>query len=253
MRDAASGSIAFPRPAATVVLVREAQPGPEVLMLRRASTAAFMPDAWVFPGGALDPADASEEVLAHFDGPDEAAACARLGLADVGRAWFVAAIRECFEECGLLLAVDAAGRAVVPQASHELQRWRSDVLARPVAFAELCRRLHVRLAGHDLAYFGHWITPEGLPRRFDTRFFVAAAPPGQEPSLNGDELRSVSWIGPRVALDRADAGELVLRTATRSTLEELAGFSRAAALLEHARGRRDVFTHRPTMRPRRSE
>lgn len=253
MSAAPPGPIAIPRPAATVVLVREAAAGPEVLMLRRASTAAFMPDAWVFPGGALDPADGSDAVLEHFDGPDEAAASERLGLAAGGRAWFVAAVRECFEECGLLLAVDAAGRAVVPPASHELQRWRSVVLARPAAFAELCGQLQVRLAGHDLAYFAHWITPEALPRRFDTRFFIAAAPPGQEPCLNGDELQAVCWIGPRVALDRADAGELALRNATRSTLEELAGFPRAGELLDHARARRDIVTHRPSMRSRRPE
>lgn len=245
MSDAASGSIAFPRPAATVVLVREAQPGPEVLMLRRASTAAFMPDAWVFPGGALDPADASEGVLAHFDGPDEAAACARLGLADVGRAWFVAAIRECFEECGLLLAVDPAGHVAPQPAAPELQRWRSEVLARPQALGELCASLGLRLGGHELSYFAHWITPETQPRRFDTRFFVAAAPRRQEPCLSGDELQALCWIRPGLALERAAAGELLLRNATRETLEELANFPTAGALLAHAQAHREVRTRRP--------
>ena len=169
-----------PRPAATLVLAREDAAGIEVFLLRRTHLAEFAGGAYVFPGGALDPSDQDEQWAAHCAGMDDASASRLLKLEHGGLAYWIAAIRECFEEAGLLLAYDKRGEMLAldqPDTAREFASLREQLIAGTLSFAELCRDRNLRLALDHLAYFSHWITGQGRPRRYDTRFFVAVAPP----------------------------------------------------------------------------
>src|SRR5262249_7479324 len=152
--------------------------------------------AFVFPGGTLDRGDR----LLHgwCRGLDDAAASARLQLAENGLDYYVAAVRECFEEAGLLFAADAAGALASLQhiAGGEWHALRAAIGRGDAPLGELCQRLDVRLAVDRLAYHSHWLTPPGLPKRFDTRFFVAVAPPAQEASFDQLETMEHRWIRP---------------------------------------------------------
>src|SRR5688572_5754922 len=161
----------IPRPAATLILLRE---GLEVLMLQRVQTAAFLGGAYVFPGGSLDPQDS--ELARRVVGFSEAQANARLQVSSGALAYYVAAVRECFEEAGILLARGGDGAAISASRAESLMNWRKK------PFAELLEAEDLYIPAGDLAYYGHWITAPGRTRRFDTRFFVALAPEGQQGS-----------------------------------------------------------------------
>jgi glyoxylase-like metal-dependent hydrolase (beta-lactamase superfamily II)/8-oxo-dGTP pyrophosphatase MutT (NUDIX family) len=228
---------AAPRPASTVVLLRGGEREPEVLMLQRTKSAAFLGGAYVFPGGALDPSDSDPGVLRRVVGMTEADASARLGLAGALSYW-VAAIRECFEEAGILIAREAGGEPVSPQRAHGLLRYRQH------SFAELLQAEDLFLPADALAYYGHWITATGRPRRFDARFFVALAPPGQAGSNDAIETVHELWIAPREALERGERGEIELVFATRHTLTDLARFPEPRAAFEYAMSRPEIETNR---------
>ncbi len=234
-----------PRPAATLILARDANAGMEVLMIRRTESAAFMGGAHVFPGGGVDATDASAELAACCEGLDDAEASRLLDLDQGGLAYWNAAMRECFEEAGLLLAHDAAGE--YPSLNDAVYaRWRESVRAGQATLADLCREHRLRLAAGRMAYFSHWITQPGRPRRYDTRFFVAEAPLEQKPSHDNSETVDHLWIQPAEALARHQRGEMNLVFPTIKTLERIAGFASAAALMEFARSERTM----PTMAPR---
>ena len=238
-----------PRPAATLILVRDQDAGMEVFMIRRAQSAAFVGGAHVFPGGALDAADAAAELAAHCDGLDDSDASRLLGMEQGGLAYWIAAMRECFEEAGLLLAHDAnAAYADLnhPQYAPAFAQWRVSVRSGKASLADVCRDHSLRLAAGRLAYFSHWITQPGRPRRFDTRFFVAEAPVAQTPSHDNSETVGHLWIRPAEALERHRRGEMHLVFPTIKTLESIARFSSAAALMEFARTPRKM----PAMSPR---
>jgi 8-oxo-dGTP pyrophosphatase MutT (NUDIX family) len=211
-----------PLPAATVALVRDAPGGLEVLLLQRSMSLKFMPGAYVFPGGALDPGDSAPELHALCVGQEDAAASLALGIERGGLAYWVAAIREAFEEAGILLACEASGAMVRlngPAAvRYEAHRGTLDV--RHGDFGAIVRAEGLRLAADRLLYFGHWITPVANPRRYDTRFFLAVAPPDQEASCDRTETVSHVWLRPRDALDQREP--LGLRFPTIKTLERLA-------------------------------
>ena len=229
---------AIPRRASTLVLVRDGAQGMEVLLLRRVERAGDRSSgSYVFPGGTLDAADA--QCHACCAGIDDALASARLDLAGGGLDYYVAAIRECFEEAGVLLALDASGQpAALDDLSQDPGSLRSRLRHGDIGMAALCQTLGVRLAADRLAYFSHWLTPAGLPKRFDTRFFVAEMPPGQTAAPHSDETLEHRWIRPVDALDAASA--LRLPTPTRRTLAAIAGFERASECVAHARALRDI-------------
>jgi 8-oxo-dGTP pyrophosphatase MutT (NUDIX family) len=174
-----------PRAAATLVVVRDAPHGLEVLLLRRAEKGDHNSGAWVFPGGLVDPADRA--CHAACIGLGDAAASARLGVQQGGLDHYVAAIRECFEEAGLLFAVDASDRLISlhGEVGERLSALRRPLHAGTCEVADLCRDFGLRLACDRLFYVAHWITPLGRPKRFDTRFFLAALPPGQTSMHDG--------------------------------------------------------------------
>ncbi len=223
------------RPAATVLLLRDGSLGPEAFLLQRTKSAAFLAGAHVFPGGALDKADQDKRVLRRVHGLDDAEASKRLGLDSGGLAYWVAALRECFEEAGILLAQGEDGRALGAQRAAQLAQYRGLLHAGKLAFAEFLERERLLLRAHELAYFGHWITAPGRARRFDTRFFLALAPEGQHGAHDGTELIASQWLRPQEALEREASGAMDLVFATRNTLADLARFARAKDALEHAR------------------
>jgi 8-oxo-dGTP pyrophosphatase MutT (NUDIX family) len=227
------------REAATVMLVRD-DPDFEVFMLRRNLEAAFMGGAYVFPGGAVDPDDRAPELLARCNGRDDAGASAALGLPAGGLGFWVAAVREAFEEAGVLLARSADTGLPVDlddgARAARLERARRAVGGGDCAFLDVVRDEDVLLDVGALHLFSHWITPAVSPRRFDTWFFVAAAPEGHAYLHDDGETVASVWIRPADALDRAERGELELIFPTVRNLEQLARFRTAQDLLEAASG-----------------
>jgi glyoxylase-like metal-dependent hydrolase (beta-lactamase superfamily II)/8-oxo-dGTP pyrophosphatase MutT (NUDIX family) len=224
-----------PRPAATLILLRSGASGLETLMLQRTQTAAFLGGAYVFPGGSLD---AAEAAAARVVGLTEAQANARLGLVSGGLAYYVAAIRECFEEAGVLLACDAKGNPVLPLRAKELMQSRNS------PFLELLEKDNLYLPAGALAYYGHWITQPGRSRRFDTRFFVTLAPEGQEGAHDANEMVHQVWINPLEAITRGNRGEIELVHATRQTLTDLGRFREPRAAYEYAMSLTEIPTNR---------
>jgi 8-oxo-dGTP pyrophosphatase MutT (NUDIX family) len=237
-----------PLPAATVTLVRDSDQGPEVLMLQRNFQSGFMPGMYMFPGGALDPSDYSEQACALCTGLDDATASGILKLDRSGLAYWVAAIRESFEEAGILLACNTRGDIIAldePVTIGRFRLHRHALNAGDQEFTTLLSGEQLRLAVDQLAYFGHWITPLGAPRRYDTRFFVARAPAAQEPLHDNVEAIAHVWVRPQTALAAHSRGEFDMRTPTRKTLESFAAFESVDALMQAMRGLNEI----PAMLP----
>lgn len=218
-----------PRPAATLILVRDGGSGPEVLLLRRDRSAVFGAGAHVFPGGGVDDSDRRIAASVLGDRLDDSRASASLGLAEGGLAYWIAAIRECFEEAGLLLATGARVQAVAADTGL-----RESLIAGDLSLEAICRQQGLCLAIDRLRYFSHWVTPAGPPRRFDTRFFIAPAPAGQTARACGRETFNPCWIRPAQALAAVRAGRMQAMYPTIKTLESLSGQASAAALLDSA-------------------
>ncbi len=235
------------REAATVVMLRDGLQGLELFMVQRARKMAFSAGAYVFPGGAVDAQDGSQELVARCQGPADAVLDARLQISGARR-FYVAALREAFEETGYLLARDARGQQPV---------WQP---AQRSAFAAERRQLHAGsagfgawLQGQDLwldcaamHYYAFWTTPPGETRRFATRFFAAAAPTEQAPLHDGEETVDHCWIRPAAALAEYQAGRFKLIFPTIKQLEYFSGFSSVAQALAAM----DALTDIPDVRPR---
>jgi 8-oxo-dGTP pyrophosphatase MutT (NUDIX family) len=245
------------RDAATIMLVRDAEtptgPALEVCMLRRHLNSDFVGGAYVFPGGKVDDADRTAGAEAACVGRSDAAASDMLGTAGGGLAFWVAALRECFEEAGVLMAYPdgvGAGGDLVDVSDSELRRRlaaaRVSLNAGTAGFLDTCRSEGLRLAVDRVHYFSHWITPEPAPKRYDTRFFVTALPPGQIPVHDDHETTDTVWVQPTEALARAAAGEFDIIFPTIKNLEAIARFSTSTALLAAAAAVERV----PTVLPR---
>ncbi len=242
------------RDAATIMLVRDAGAGGgavlEVCMLQRHLNSDFVGGAYVFPGGKVDDEDrtaAAEEACARRS---DAEASAMLGVGSGGLAFWVAALRECFEEAGVLLAYEGDDDDVLvssaPDSVARLSALRASLNAGEVRFLDACRQAGLRLATDRVHYFSHWITPEPAPKRYDTRFFVAALPAGQVPVHDDHETVDTVWVRPDDALARAAAGEFDLIFPTMKNLEAIARFETSADLLAAAAAVERV----PTVLPR---
>ncbi len=218
---------AEPHPAATVVLLREAADGPEVLLLRRHRATAFVPGAWVFPGGRVDAGDAAF-----------AASGRAVGAVEPPRASFwAAAAREAFEETGVLLARDAGGSWLGSAAgSPQLEEWRERLMKGDIALAELIAGLDATLDLRHVVHCAHWITPVVEPRRYDTHFFLAELPEGAEVRPDAREMTAAAWLTPAGALERFRAGQLPMVFPTVRTLESLRSAASVAAALDSFRG-----------------
>jgi 8-oxo-dGTP pyrophosphatase MutT (NUDIX family) len=231
------GAAIVPRDAATVMLVRDGASGLEVCMQRRNLNSDFVGGAYVFPGGAVDPGDISPEVESVCVGRSDVDASAQLDIESGGLAFWVAAVRECFEEAGVLLAVDDSG-AVVSLADEatadRFADWRHKINNGQATLVEICEAEGLRVMAGDIHYFAHWITPEGPTRRYDTRFFVAAAPPEQRPVHDDNETIATIWINPAEALEKHKRHELDLIFPTIRNLEAISRFEVAQDLLDAA-------------------
>ncbi len=231
------------RPSATLVVVRDAAGGPEALMLRRAERGDRASGAWVFPGGLLDARD--RDWHRYCAGIDDGAAGAQLGMEAGALDYHVAAIRECFEESGLLLAHDARGELVsmAGELGEALQAWRQPLHRGERTLGELCEAFGLGLAAGRLAYHTRWVTPGFRPKRWDARFFFVEAPQGQMSVHDGVEIVEHLWLRPADALARGDAMKML--TPTRTTLEMMARFGSVAELLGHVRMPRSVALQVP--------
>jgi 8-oxo-dGTP pyrophosphatase MutT (NUDIX family) len=249
----AAAAVAPTRDAATVVLLRdrpvtdshEPTPGTEVYLLRRAPSMAFAAGMHVFPGGSVDPRDSEVGHLVPGQGwagppPSDWAGALRCdeGLA---RALVLAAVRETFEESGVLLAGADGASVVADTTGTDLEADRLALLDRSASMAEVLERRGLVLRSDLLRPWAHWVTPEFEPRRFDARFFVAAVPPGQRPRDVSSEADSTVWLPVRDAVARHDRGELDMLPPTVVALRELAVFDTVAEALAAPREVRRVM------------
>jgi len=236
------------RPAATVILVRDAEQDLQIFMLRRTSDAAFAGGMFVFPGGRVDGDDHLHSYDRWRQGPAAWQMPQQLALGDDWRGYWIAAIRESFEEAGLLLAYDDSGDLLgYPSAevAERFERFRAPLHAGAISLADICAAENLRLAVDRVHFYNRFITPFGRPRRFDTRFFIAEAPPGQTGRHDSLETVDSIWISPAQALERNDAREFDLMRVTRVQLEELARFRSKTDLLDAAAARAEFPVFRP--------
>jgi 8-oxo-dGTP pyrophosphatase MutT (NUDIX family) len=245
-----------PRPAATVLLLREGRDGVEVLAIRRHEKLAFMGGMWVFPGGSVCAADASPAVFARIPAASQTG-CARLGTlqgeyidAHECLALAVAACRETFEETGVLLASNAGGQHCDDDLTARLQERRRAIASQPALFADLLLAEDLYLRVERLVYWAHWITPSVVSRRFDTRFFLAPVPSDQRAVIDSTETIDHAWMSPRALVAAAQSGSMPVSHPTLYNLMEL-----DASLQEHsslqslliAEAQRSVVTILPKM------
>jgi recombination protein RecT len=211
-----------PRPAATAVLLRESAGRPELLLLKRLRSAGFVPGAWVFPGGRVDEDDAAPELVETLavrpDGPDPA--------------FWLAAVREVFEETGVLLA-RPGGAFAADQATR--RHWREALLAGEATLLEALRGMNASPDLSRMVYCAHWITPVAEPKRYDTRFFLAALPEEGVVAVDEREMSDALWVTPAEALSRFQRGELPMVFPTVKTIQRLADYPTVDAMLDHFR------------------
>ena len=224
-----------PRAASSLVVVRDSPAGIETLLLLRADRGDHNSGAWVFPGGVVDPLDRDWH---RCTGLDDRTVSNRLSLEQGGLDYLIAAIRECFEEAGVLYAEPCGGDPLSRDATTSLQAWRVPLHRGERTLGELCADHDLRLTAERLAYFSHWLTPAGLPKRFDTRFFVAEMPANQTVAHDGVEMIAHQWLRPSDALAHAD--NLRLMTPTRALLKTIGEYDRVDALMRWAREPREV-------------
>jgi 8-oxo-dGTP pyrophosphatase MutT (NUDIX family) len=237
-----------PRPAATVVVLRDSARGPEAFMVRRHEGTAFMGGAHVFPGGRVDDRDHDADV-GWCDGIDHAAAQLPGIERTLAIAFHVAAARELFEEAGVLLARDERGgiasltdpgmHARFAASRHEVHDGRQSLRG-------VLERERLRLSLDALVLLAHWVTPPVDTRQFDTRFFITRVPPNQVPAHDETETTHSSWLTPAAAIAQAQRGEIILPPPTWTTLRELEHFATVADALQWARSRR-ISRRQPKM------
>ncbi|MEU9042514.1 MULTISPECIES: NUDIX hydrolase [unclassified Kitasatospora] len=241
-----------PRPAATVVLLRDAAAGPEAYLLRRRTSMAFAAGMYAYPGGGVDPRDA--EVEPGWAGPSPEEWAGRLGVdARTARAVVCAAVRETFEEAGVLLAGPDAHSVAAPR---DWSAERAALEAHELSFAEFLRDHGLVLRSDLLGGWARWITPEFEERRYDTWFFVAALPAGQRAALEVGEADRVAWLSPAEAVRGYQEGRFGMLPPTVTVLRELSPVRTAAEALaaaadrplEPVLGRAEVRGDRMTVR-----
>lgn len=238
-----------PKNSSTVVLVGSSNEAElSVLLLKRNVALEFVGGAYVFPGGKLDDGDYDKAIYERCAGLNDEAASQLLGIGHDGLAYFVAAARECFEEAGVLLGVrDGNARSSIEENALEVRELRSRLNRHEMSFLEVLERLDVVLLVDELRYFANWITPAGSPRRYDTRFFMARMPSGQQFTADLDETVSSAWVSPSEALGRYDSGEFKLILPTLKTLEILSDFELPDEALQWASNLREIQAVQPKM------
>ena len=231
-----------PLDAATVILIRESPSANpfEVLLMRRHARQSFMAKAFVYPGGQLDNADCDPELAAVAGNMTAEAAKESLNETDISHAkalgLFFTAVRETFEESGILLARLTSGRQldfVDKETRQRFARYRAMILQQEMTLKDLAEKENLVFRLNDLIPYARWVTPVVEKKRFDTRFFLATMPPGQKPVHDSREMTETLWTEPGTALFKQKKGEILLMPPTLKTLEEMA----------NQPSRADVYTH----------
>lgn len=238
-----SAMYGVPRPASTVVVVRDHERGLQTLLLRRHARSGFAADRWVFPGGAVDSGD---RTLAtdRWTGVDPDALASRFGDQPPDVLGFhVTAVRETFEESGLLVG----GPARLPVRARAAGRAECARAGTAEAFAAWLAREDIRLDLAHLTYLSRWVTPRGQPKRYDACFFLVAVPRGQRAAHDGVELTDSDWVRPAEALERKAAGTMALMPPTEHTLRWLRGYHDARSALSSAAEQSAVVAVHPRM------
>jgi 8-oxo-dGTP pyrophosphatase MutT (NUDIX family) len=219
-----------------VVLVRDRCDGIEMYLLRRQTSMAFAAGMYVFPGGGVDARDADASIA--WAGPSPAQWAERLDVAEpLARELVSAAVRETFEESGVLLAGSSPSSVVVDVSGDDWEADRVRLESRELSLAQLLQRRGLVLRTDLLAAWTHWVTPEFEPRRYDTRFFVAALPAGQRTRDIFGEADRVAWMAPQDAVSGVDSGVMAMLPPTYVTCSDLLGFTSGADVLVAAAGR----------------
>ncbi|HRS83975.1 MAG TPA: hypothetical protein P5238_10870 [Smithellaceae bacterium] len=237
-----------PVDAATVMLLRPCSgkdsEGIEVLLVLRNRKSSFVPGYYVYPGGVIDAEDYGPGMERFVRGLDRQKAALLIGdmtQAEKALGVWMAAVRETFEEAGLLIARRKDGSSVAFETDGDrrrFERYRQALIQGEMKFSSILETEDLVLRGDDLYYFSHWITPEPLPKRYDVRFFMASLPAGQSVSHDGVELTSHVWIRPAEALRQYDAGKIGMVLPQIMTLRELCRFRTVEEALECAKERR---------------
>lgn len=223
-------------PAATVLVLKDSNDGMEVLMVKRSSRPPFG-DLFVFPGGKIDESDFNNKIEGFCEEMTDEEASTKLGLDSGGLAYWVACIRECFEEVGILLAKKRNGEDLDLDGvdKDKYQKYRDMLLSNEIDLYEICSEEDLILMPQQIAPFSHWITPEIETRRFDTRFFIAHLPKYQTGEHDGSELTDSVWITPKEALIKSHSGEMPMIMPTIKNLEQCAQYDSGSKLLENQR------------------
>ena len=239
------------RPAATVILVRGADADFEVFLLKRTSKATFAGGMFVFPGGRVDGDDHLHKYDAVRQGPAGAQAAQAAALGAEWRGYWIAGIRESFEEAGLLLAYRDGQPLAWADAAERVRfdAYRKPLHAGQLRLLDICAQEGLRLAVDRIHFHSRFVTPLGRPRRFDTRFFIAEAPAGQTGAHDEHETVDSIWISPQEALARSKAGEFGLMEVTRLQLTRLAKSPTAQMAVSTAAANTRFPVHRPVLPP----
>lgn len=238
-----------PREAATVMLVRDGASGIEVFMLKRHIESDFVGGAYVYPGGKVDEADRHADVEEVCEGLSSRAANAKMNVESGAIGVWIAAVRECFEEAGVLLAKDSSGEHVSfsdPAVHKRFSEHKSKVYKGEKRLVDVCREENLVLQLDEIHYFSHWITPPSAPKRFDTHFFVAVAPPEQEALHDDIETVANCWVRPMDAVDMYKNEEMFMVFPTIKHLLLLSEFDTVEALMASAAAKKNF----PTMQGR---
>ena len=221
-------------PAATVLLVRDCDDELEVLMVKRSKRPPFG-NLYVFPGGKIDESDKDPNVTNFCNGLNDEQASIKLGIDEGGLSYWVACVRECFEEVGILLAIKNNGEELDLNGAdkHKFENYRRMLLDNKISLLEICKKENLSLNLNNIEPFSHWITPEIEIKRFDTRFFIAYIPAKQTERHDGNELTDSVWISPKKALDKSLNGEMPMIMPTISNLQQCLEFDSGQKLLEH--------------------
>ena len=224
------------RPAATVMLIDD-RPDLQVYMLQRNANTVFAGGMWVFPGGAVDHQDDAsyyKDIATHRT---DAEASELMALPDGGLAYYMAAIRETFEEAGILLALHAEDESplvISPEDTPRFNNYRDLLNAGEIKLKTILENENLLADVGQMHYVARWITPLGSPRRFDARFFIARIPSNQIPQHDDSELVNSAWLTPHNILERIDREEMVLMTVTERMIRSLALFKSASQVIESA-------------------
>ena len=221
-------------PAATVLVLRDSEEGIEVLMVKRSKKPPFE-NLYVFPGGKIDEGDCLDDLESYCDGHDDQNASHTLGLNSGGLSYWVACIRECFEEVGILLATKKSGEKLnlEDEDKSKFDQYRKMLINNEINILDVCKEEDLILSTSNIAPLSHWITPEFETRRYDTRFFIAYLPEKQIVQHDGMELTKSLWINPNMALKKALDGEMQMILPTTENLKSCMEFKSAMDMLDN--------------------